>query len=223
MGGNRIIPTDVRIIAASNEDILELVHQGAFRKDLYYRLNTLPIAIPPLRERGEDLFLIASHLMEKNGVRFTFSPEAKSVLRAYPWEGNVRELANLVEYLSMLGKDQVEVEDLPSYLRESSRPTVPAASIPSGGPPDFQRLAQGREEAYTFLVCALGRSGQGMGRGTLLRLAREQGLPMTEQEIRDMLQALHSQGLVSVSRGRGGSRLTRSGQQLYGVLSGEPK
>lgn len=223
VGGNRIIPTDVRIIAASNEDILELVHQGAFRKDLYYRLNTLPIAIPPLRERGEDLFLIASHLMEKNGVRFTFSPEAKSVLRAYPWEGNVRELANLVEYLSMLGKDQVEVEDLPSYLRESSRPTVPAASIPSGGPPDFQRLAQGREEAYTFLVCALGRSGQGMGRGTLLRLAREQGLPMTEQEIRDMLQALHSQGLVSVSRGRGGSRLTRSGQQLYGVLSGEPK
>lgn len=121
VGGNRIIPTDVRIIAASNEDILELVHQGAFRKDLYYRLNTLPIAIPPLRERGEDLFLIASHLMEKNGVRFTFSPEAKSVLRAYPWEGNVRELANLVEYLSMLGKDQVEVEDLPSYLRESSR------------------------------------------------------------------------------------------------------
>ena len=216
VGGNRIIPTDVRIIAASNEDILELVHQGAFRKDLYYRLNTLPIAIPPLRDRGEDLFLIADHLMGKNGVRFTFSPEARDVLRTYPWEGNVRELANLVEYLSMLGKDQVETEDLPTYLLESSRPA--AASVSPGGPPDFQHLAQGREEAFTFLVCALGCSGQGVGRGTLLRLAREQGLPMTEQEIRDMLHTLHSQGLISVSRGRGGSRLTRSGLRLYEAL-----
>ena len=216
VGGNRIIPTDVRIIAASNEDILELVHQGAFRKDLYYRLNTLPIAIPPLRDRGEDLFLIADHLMGKNGVRFTFSPEARDVLRTYPWEGNVRELANLVEYLSMLGKDQVETEDLPTYLLESSRPAV--ASVSPGGPPDFQHLAQGREEAFTFLVCALGCSGQGVGRGTLLRLAREQGLPMTEQEIRDMLHTLHSQGLISVSRGRGGSRLTRSGLRLYEAL-----
>lgn len=216
VGGNRIIPTDVRIIAASNEDILELVHQGAFRKDLYYRLNTLPIAIPPLRDRGEDLFLIADHLMEKNGVRFTFSPEARDVLRTYPWEGNVRELANLVEYLSMLGKDQVETEDLPTYLLESSRPA--AASVSPGGPPDFQHLSQGREEAFTFLVCALGCSGQGVGRGTLLRLAREQGLPMTEQEIRDMLHTLHSQGLISVSRGRGGSRLTRSGLRLYEAL-----
>ena len=137
VGGNRIIPTDVRIIAASNEDILELVHQGAFRKDLYYRLNTLPIAIPPLRDRGEDLFLIARHLMEKNGVCFTFSPQAQAVLRAYPWEGNVRELANLVEYLSMLGKDQVEAEDLPIYLRESRRSTRPLrrpAGLSAAGP-----------------------------------------------------------------------------------------
>ena len=154
--------------------------------------------------------------MGKNGVRFTFSPEARDVLRTYPWEGNVRELANLVEYLSMLGKDQVETEDLPTYLLESSRPA--AASVSPGGPPDFQHLAQGREEAFTFLVCALGCSGQGVGRGTLLRLAREQGLPMTEQEIRDMLHTLHSQGLISVSRGRGGSRLTRSGLRLYEAL-----
>ena len=79
VGGNRIIPTDVRIIAASNEDILERVRQGTFRKDLYYRLNTLPISIPPLRDRGEDLFLIAGHLMARSGVRFTFAPSAQAV------------------------------------------------------------------------------------------------------------------------------------------------
>ena len=218
VGGNRIIPTDVRIIAASNEDILELVHQGMFRKDLYYRLNTLPIAIPPLRERGDDLFLIARHLMEKNGTSYQFSPDAQAVLRAYPWEGNVRELANLVEYLSMLGKDMVEAEDLPSYMLEAAAPR-PAAPSPSGGTPDFQRAAQGREEAFTFLVCAMGRAGCGIGRGTLLRQAREQGLLLTEQEIRDILRTLHGLGLVSVSRGRGGSRLTQAGQQLFQELS----
>lgn len=218
VGGNRIIPTDVRIIAASNEDILELVHQGMFRKDLYYRLNTLPIAIPPLRERGDDLFLIARHLMEKNGTSYQFSPDAQAVLRAYPWEGNVRELANLVEYLSMLGKDMVEAEDLPSYMLEAAAPR-PAAPSPSDGTPDFQRAAQGREEAFTFLVCAMGQAGCGIGRGTLLRQAREQGLLLTEQEIRDILRTLHGLGLVSVSRGRGGSRLTQEGQQLFQQLS----
>lgn len=222
VGGNRIIPTDVRIIAASNEDILERVRQGTFRKDLYYRLNTLPISIPPLRDRGEDLFLIAGHLMARSGVRFTFAPSAQAVLRAYRWDGNVRELANLVEYLSMLGKDFVEAEDLPPYLRAGPavKPTQPAAAPqPSAASREFWQAAHGREELVSFLVCTMGEADRGIGRGALLLEARRQQIPATEQEIRDVLLVLHRLGLVSVSRGRGGSRLTQKGLALYQELS----
>ena len=222
VGGNRIIPTDVRIIAASNEDILGLVRQGTFRKDLYYRLNTLPISIPPLRERGEDLFLIAEHLMARSGAHFTLAPSARDVLRAYRWDGNIRELANLVEYLSMLGKDLVEAEDLPPYLRTeaAAAPVCPApAPTPGGGSRDFWQAARGREELFRFLLCAMGDAGRGIGRGALLLEAQRQRIPTTEQEIRDALLVLNRLGLVSVSRGRGGSRLTQKGLTLRQELS----
>ena len=74
VGGDRVIPVDVRIIASSNEDIHELVRQGRFRKDLFYRLNTLPLEIPPLRERGEDLFLIAAEIKKRFGYAYIFGP-----------------------------------------------------------------------------------------------------------------------------------------------------
>ena len=222
VGGNRIIPTDVRIIAASNEDILERVRQGTFRKDLYYRLNTLPISIPPLRDRGEDLFLIARRLMDRTGTLFSFTSSAQSVLRAYRWDGNVRELANLIEYLSMLGKDPVDAPDLPDYLREvPAAPPAPAAAASQAGTDsrDFWQAARGREELFCFLVRAMGRAERGMGRGALLSEAKRQNIPATEQEIRDILLVLNRLGLVSVSRGRGGSRLTQRGIALCQELS----
>ena len=207
VGGSRMIPIDVRIIAASNENLLDLVRQGAFRRDLYYRLNTLPIEIPPLRERGEDVILIARHLMRRSGARYVLTPSAEEVLRRCPWEGNVRELFNLVEYLAMLEKPTIEAADLPPYLR----PASPAGPPPSG-PERFRQAAHGREEALSFLLSAL-EAGPA-GRGALCRQARERGLPLTEQEVRDGLSLLHQQGLISVSRGRGGSRLTQAGRAL---------
>lgn len=212
VGGNRIIPTDVRIIAASNEDILARVRQGTFRKDLYYRLNTLPIEIPPLRDRGEDLFLIAARLMEKAGASFTFSLAARETLGRYCWDGNIRELANLVEYLSMMGKPRIETEDLPGYLRTGAEGPEPIAS--AQGAEALRQAAQGREEAFRFLLQTLGAQTGGVGRGTLLQEALRQGVPLTEQEIRGILCTLNQLGLVSVSRGRGGSRLTQAGQSL---------
>ncbi len=211
VGGNRIIPTDVRIIAASNEDMFERVRSGTFRKDLYYRLNTLPIEIPPLRERGDDLFLIAHHLMEKSGASFSLSQSARDALRRYHWDGNVRELSNLVEYLSMTGESLVDFEDLPGTFRMET----PAVSAPlPASAESFQKASRGREEGFRFLLCALGEQEGGIGRGRLCQLARERGLSLSEQEIRDMLRVLNKLGLASVSRGRGGSRLTVSGREL---------
>jgi DNA-binding NtrC family response regulator len=114
---------DVRIVAATHQDLDSLVHAGRFRQDLYYRLNVVSVRVPPLRERPEDLLPLTVHFLEKHGRRLgrsacTFSTEALEVLRGYAWPGNVRELENAVERALVLGRDDViRIEDLPEALR----------------------------------------------------------------------------------------------------------
>ena len=213
VGGDRVIPVDVRIVASSNEDIHELVRQGRFRKDLFYRLNTLPLEIPPLRERDEDLFLIAAEIKKRFGYAYILAPDAREVLRRYCWEGNVRELSNLIEYLAVVDKPEITSKDLPPYLR-AARPLSPAAPSLPDDFSDFAAQTAGQDELYRFLLRALSAAESGIGRGQLCRLAEQEGLLLTDQVARDALQALNRLGLISVSRGRGGSRLTLRGRQL---------
>lgn len=107
VGGNRVIRADVRIISATNHDLLRAVRAGTFREDLYFRLNVIPLAIPPLRERGDDIFDLVEHFSEQflqrtGQAKPRWSREALALLRHYPWPGNVRELANIVERLAIL-------------------------------------------------------------------------------------------------------------------------
>ena len=113
VGGNRIISVDVCIVAATNEDLERRVEEGSFRRDLYYRLNTLPVLIPPLREREGDLLLLIDHFRRNIGASFTLSPELERLLLAHQWRGNIRELRNVVEYFSYLGHSVVGAEELP--------------------------------------------------------------------------------------------------------------
>ena len=217
VGGDRIITIDVRIIAATNEDILERVRAGTFRKDLYYRLNTLPIQIPPLRERGDDIFLIMESMMAKKGISFTLSPQARGVFRSYSWDGNVRELANLVEYLSFAGKETVEVWDLPAYMTASGREDrrEEGGEGPASPREAYRRAIRGREDTFDLVLDILAQARGGVGRGTICALAGRQGVPITDQEARGLLETLARLGLVTVSRGRGGSRLTREGLEIW--------
>ncbi|MFA9422766.1 MAG: sigma-54 interaction domain-containing protein, partial [Sedimentibacter sp.] len=114
VGGDKIISIDVRIIAASNETLEDLVTEGVFRSDLYYRLNTLPILIPPLRERGEDIMILFEHMKKKLGGCFNITPKIVATFTSHHWKGNVRELHNYVEYFTYLGKDLIDYDDLPS-------------------------------------------------------------------------------------------------------------
>ncbi len=235
VGDDRIIAVDVRIIAASNENILNMVRQGAFRRDLYYRLNTLPINIPPLRDREEDLFLIMEAIQRKLGTGFRLSPQAREIFRSYCWDGNVRELINIVEYLRFADKDLIEAQDLPQIMLEkygvfsmpflgpATTATPPAAEAKSLFRQSDQQsdalaalgqVAGGKEEAYTFVLQTLLAAVAGLGRGALCQTAREQGIYLTEQEVRSILIRLNELGLVSVSRGRGGSRLTKKGAAI---------
>ncbi|WP_409967003.1 sigma 54-interacting transcriptional regulator [Bengtsoniella intestinalis] len=113
VGGNRIIQINVRIIATTNESLEEKIQQGTFRRDLYYRLCTLPALIPPLTQRGEDLMLIMEHFKQELGATFTLSPEVSGFFHRYRWPGNIRELRNVVEYLVYTGQSVITMDDLP--------------------------------------------------------------------------------------------------------------
>ena len=119
VGGNELIKVDVRVVSATNKDIKKAIADGQFREDLYYRLNVVTIDLPPLRERKEDIPLLAQHFLKKfateNQKEITgFSPEANDFLLKYEWPGNVRELENAIERAVILAKNSyIEVADLP--------------------------------------------------------------------------------------------------------------
>ncbi len=140
VGGIRPIEVDVRLIAATNVDLEELVKNGEFRDDLYYRLNVVPIVLPPLRQRIEDIPSLCAHFLDKFNRKLSrevasIGPAAASVLERYPWPGNIRELENMMErVILLLESDTVTIEDLPPHIREIRRPAGEAeVALPQEG------------------------------------------------------------------------------------------
>ena len=137
VGGTRDIKVDVRIIAATNRPLEAFVKEGRFREDLYYRLNVIPVTLPPLRDRGEDVVPLARHFLAEcnaafhKSIRF-LSPDAEALLASYDWPGNVRELKNLIERVVILAvSDRIEVADLPPPVG-GRRPNLAGFSAPDG-------------------------------------------------------------------------------------------
>ncbi len=129
VGGVQDIRVDVRVICATNRDLQAMVKEGRFRKDLFYRVNVVSFTMPPLRERRDDIPVMAQYFAKHSPVArnrsVTFAPEAMSVLRNYGWPGNVRELQNVVERaLILTSGDQVRVADLPGNLRQEGSPAI---------------------------------------------------------------------------------------------------
>ena len=133
VGGTRDIKVDVRVIAATNRPLEQLVRDGRFREDLYYRLNVIPVMLLPLRERRDDILPLARHFLAEFDAAFHkpirgFAPDAEVRLQGYPWPGNVRELRNLIERLVLLGSsERIEVADLPPPF--SGPASAPATSV----------------------------------------------------------------------------------------------
>ncbi len=133
VGGTRTIRLDIRLIAATNRNMEEAIRRGYFRQDLFYRLNVVTLRAPPLRERPEDILLLANRFASRLGERVGravtgISPNARALLRAYSWPGNVRELENAIEHSVVLGaSDLILAEDLPDAVRASSGETQDAS------------------------------------------------------------------------------------------------
>jgi two-component system, NtrC family, response regulator PilR len=163
VGDTKDIKTDVRLIAASNRNLEDAVRDGVLREDLYYRLNVIPIQLPPLRERREDIPLLVAHFLQKfskelgKGARGV-APDAMGVLERYHWPGNIRELENVLERAIVLGAgDMVSVESLPETLRRE-RPVkgMEAVELPEDGL-DLEATLDTIERGY--LQRALDRTG----------------------------------------------------------------
>src|SRR5215813_4690345 len=140
VGDSKTIKVDVRVIAATNSDLLKMVGEGQFREDLYYRLNVIPVHIPPLRERRDDIPLLVQHFLEKfrsNGTAtVTVSQEAMRRLMSYAWPGNVRQLENATERAVAFGgsRGQIEAADLPPEIAGAEPPSVSASlALPEDG------------------------------------------------------------------------------------------
>jgi DNA-binding NtrC family response regulator len=153
VGSSKVQKTDVRVIAATNKDLLEFTQKGKFREDLYYRLNTVPIRVPALRDRKEDIIFLFRKFVVDFAERYKTTPvqldeEAKNLLNNYPWPGNVRELKNIAEQLSVLSEDkQINANALRRFLPDNNPNRLPvlASAKAATGSAEF---ANEREMLY---------------------------------------------------------------------------
>jgi transcriptional regulator with PAS, ATPase and Fis domain len=136
LGSTKSLKTDVRVVAATNKNLEDLVESGKFRQDLYYRINVVKLVLPPLRERKEDIPLLAEYFIRKFG-RLSgkeiqdLSPEVLPILMAHNFPGNIRELENVIEYATVVSKNSfIGLEHLPDYLREKTG--RPSGNLPEG-------------------------------------------------------------------------------------------
>jgi two-component system nitrogen regulation response regulator NtrX len=167
LGSARTIKVDVRVIAATNKNLEEAIERGEFREDLFFRLNVIPIVVPPLRERREDIPRLVQHFAKRTAEEHNlkpkkFEPSALDALSRYRWRGNIRELRNTVERLLIMTPTEiVRVEDLPAEIRSGESPRLPVAtasepespaktgdSAPPGGAGTLREFKDAAERSY---------------------------------------------------------------------------
>ena len=220
IGSLKLIDIDVRVISATNKEIKELIAENKFRKDLYYRLNVLPIEIPSLRERKEDIPLLIEHFKKEMDCNLKFSDKAMNYLYEYDWVGNIRELRNSIEYLESLGKEFIDIDDLPKYIFKDEN-KIDNFRIRLDGPilnNTTFLLREGRDiSLFEGILRALKffyDNNERCGRGKIQSKMTEYGYNYTESEIKNGLRKLNDIGYIKSKRGRGGSVITEYGEIL---------
>lgn len=244
LGGNATIPVDVRIITATNLNLKQMVEEGKFRLDLYYRISMFSLLLPPLRERPEDILRLADRfLAAKRGWKM--DAQLSEALTAHSWKGNVRELQNCVEYMLNMGNEVLTVDDLPPEFFDMDIPAMTdqfaggfVPEVPRDFTPGFPRnFASGfpasagassvtltvppefaslfqREQMLCTSIVKLLFS-RPMGRNMILKSLNYE---YTEHEVKKALDYLHALGYIASSRGRGGTSLTETGKKIAGCI-----
>lgn len=188
IGGDTLISINVRIIVATNKNLEQEINNGNFRRDLYYRLNVIPIKLPSLKERKEDLFILLEKLM---GPSFTKVNEAeKELLQGYSWPGNVRELENVSKYYKTLG-------ELPSYIKNSAA--------------DKCEVSKNIGKIVLKLINDNTDDYHGLGRTAINVLLSKTGINISDARLREILSFLEKNNYILIVKGRTGNRITKEG------------
>ncbi len=207
IGGDEIIKINIRLITATNKDLKEQVEKGLFRKDLYYRLNVLPINVPPLSERKEDIPLLLNTFKVKNNSSFAFNDKTINFLKNYIWDGNIRELINCMEYLDNLNKDVIDVEDLP-YCMINKKDTIKDTRNDNS---NVNLNAKDNTEFVLRVLYNAFKNKKRVGRRTISKIAFKENIYLSENDIRKIQNNLESLGFINISIGRGGSTISKKG------------
>lgn len=221
IGGDKVINIDVRIIAATNEELRKLVKENKFRKDLYYRINTLPIMIPPLREREDDVYLLLERFKTEIGADFKFTPKAKEAFKMYNWEGNIRELKNYVEFFNFMGEEYINFEDMPLAIKEYYEENKDKKEISEEENNILKETAGHRYKEYIFLLQKIKENqkiGLSSGRKILCSICEKNNISLTEQEIRGILKNLEKIDFIKVFKGRKGNIISEKGEEFLKSL-----
>jgi transcriptional regulator with PAS, ATPase and Fis domain len=199
VGGSNLIPIDVRVIAATNENLEELVEKGTFRKDLYYRINSFTVKIPSLKDRKADIPLLIDTIMLQHNIKKQISKELMDFLINHQWPGNVRELKNCIEYLIFMGSDKLTLDDLPSHIKiENTKASKPENN-------NLKELFIEEKDVVERIIQTC--SYRSVGRRNLLKLLEQQGCNITEYKLRQILDYLRKKNLIYFTSGRSGIKL----------------
>ncbi|HBE9436697.1 sigma-54 dependent transcriptional regulator [Clostridioides difficile] len=210
VGGENVIDIDVRVIAATNKNLLEMIKEDRFRADLYYRINVLPVNIPPLRVRKEDIEVMLKHFMKRKRA---ISQDAQDIINAYEWPGNIRELKNTAMYINIMSsEDVILISDLPHNLLNITEDFSKEISILK----DRTSL----EKVKLVMGCLKNANNlnKNIGRNGIVNSINELGYSITEGEVRGILNILKELDLIICESGRRGSELNRRGKNILNSM-----
>ena len=193
IGGDSIINVDVRIIAASNKDLFEMVKKGEFRNDLFYRLNVFQVNLPPLREHKSDIEFLINYFLDVFGDRRDIDDSFNKFCQDYNWHGNVRELRNTIEYMLKVSSDSLKIENLPNYLKKKEHLS-------------FQSVKD-IEMIVLDIIKSRSEKGLGTGRRSIYEEFCSNYYNISEKEIRSIIKKLEVNGSIIISVGRKGCQV----------------
>ncbi|QAT63276.1 MULTISPECIES: sigma 54-interacting transcriptional regulator [Tissierellales] len=220
LGGNGVIPVDVRIIAATNKNLKKLVEEGKFRKDLYYRIKVLSFRVPPLRERKQDIPYLVKYFFKKDGSKKHLTKEVLDLFNKHSWPGNVRELENMVYYIeNIVEHDEVVIGDLSDEFIEEVRNGEEDNSefiyIL-----DLLKEKEWAEDCKYILEELLKYKSlnKKVGRNRIFKNLKNKGRDITDDKVRIRMKYLENSGLISIGKTKEGSTITEKGKEFLNFI-----